>query len=464
MKPKPNTNFQDILARMQLAPLISSALSNLTSIQSPILRQKVLDLQLQQITQPHEILEAVQRPITSLILRSTAVPSIAVHGKRIKDVTKPPRVGMIVDDQVHGSDGTLTSCYESVTDDIDICDQWISKEVHEDGSNALSDSQSDDNIATFDLGSVAWDPIGDHSSCVESDSELRDLDEHNNAMVLDTVIQYYDAEIGSTDEQPYNADGDKYPAKVTTPYTITDIFAHDSQEEPPDFKNIYEENFSQDLDMKSLADDYRPGDVCLVTAKEGTGPLVLEHASSGACETLRGYSGHRYGHNNSSMASLYREVNGVDINEKKNMQSINDQFSGIPSHDDMKIMWHSSAIRENENNLGHNLIDEGCEAAERNFEYPAHIGVEGDMTYNPELIYNDEGMYAPDCNYLLEDALQQSPDRLNIPRGFVRVCADNPATFEYHCPGIFGMDSDDNGNNLSYDNETEDAITETGIY
>lgn len=67
---------------MQSASLISSALSNLASTQSPILRQKVLNLQQHQNPQPYTILDTVKRPITSLILRSTAIPKVNTYAKK----------------------------------------------------------------------------------------------------------------------------------------------------------------------------------------------------------------------------------------------------------------------------------------------------------------------------------------------------------------------------------------------
>lgn len=443
---------------MRLAPLVSSALSNLASTQSPILRQKVLDFQLRHAIQPHGVREAIQLPITSLILRSTTVPKITIHGRRTEDVARTLGGETNLIQQVLDSGEPLASSYNpSETDGVPICDQWIPKEAPEEDSVLSNSSNLNDNPSILEPWLVPWIPTESCNSYEESDFVSGNLDEDNDSVMLDatTTIDQHDARFWSYSQQPYVETDDNFLAEITSPCIAANIFAHDMQRGPPYFKITYEEDFGADTDMYVPADQYSPEDVHLITGLERAEPFLPELISADICDAQGLYGGDHYVHNRATKLFSGVDIDADSNSDRESVHSISGSFSDALTRHCMSSMRFELAIMEDDGHFGDNTIDQGNDAVEGTFAGSSYIEIKEDTLYAPGLVHSTEDSHALERSWARHDGSRPTQGWYNIPRGFTWVGAEDQATLDNHHPGTLGIDSDGDIDELSYDDQAE---------
>lgn len=163
--------------RMQSASLISTALGNLASTQSPILRQKILNLQLHQNPLRYGILDSVKNSITSLILRSTAIPKINTCPKQTIILTQPSREDVIFDEQVQDFDIYTTICHNDFRcEDASLRSDQRSEVSHGDEYVAAIGLQlTGHDTSIFETEPTTWDLLEKHTRYPLSDPVSPDL-------------------------------------------------------------------------------------------------------------------------------------------------------------------------------------------------------------------------------------------------------------------------------------------------
>lgn len=394
------------MARMQSASLISSALGNWASTQSPILRQKIRDFPLHPIPQPQSVIEAMKNSVTSLILRSTPVPKIAMHAKKTTARIETPREETDPGGQAQDFDESFTPCY----DDFENDDVNTYYRPREDDSVPLNEMQwSDNGFWVPEPRPTAWDPTGGHIGYGENGfGYYRDSDEGSDSEMLDAAPQYHRASIGSYAQQLSVEFGDRYHMGITSPSRL----GPGSPQEPPDFEDTYEDDDRGARYTNTIASRYEPGGSHLITAHERAEYLLPWSNSADFCEP---HSEHIYGLSNARTVFYDDDLDDDGNEETEYGYTLSSHADNILSHDDMHPRWCGPVMADDEALFGEDVFNEENDMMEQNLEISSriHMGTLREASGN-----------TPGLGYDLHDLDDASQE-------FRRLCAMNATGLGY---------------------------------
>lgn len=401
---------QTAVARLQSGPIIASALSNLASTQSPLLRQKVLDLQLRQIPQTPGVPDSLQRSIASLILRSATIAKANTLIRKTRTPTESTREGLGPEERAHMTGPSITPHRDPLLDDdVEIYGHWKRSGSYDQNFVSSNDiGWLDGHPPIFDAEPMKWDPAKDYSSLEDDEIELAAADQENDSDIWDAATEYHDSGLIVASRQPCGGNDDDDHEDMATPCMITGPFAQGSWGKLSGFGTTFELDMHEDTHMHKISASYKPNDVYLFTSQGLAEHSPLHPVAAGNCDDLRLDNGYDYALSNGAMLVDDSYDDYYCYNDELD-RGDNCATSGLSSetliHDGIGRIWEDRGFSEDESNLEDDIYDKMYEANEEDSESSTDIKTKEEPYCSAD---DYEGIYVPENSLGLDGALRSS--------------------------------------------------------